>query len=157
MGEFSNISIPWSEWRIVRKLGKGGFGAVYEIERDIYGAKEKAALKIISIPEDESQIEADYSDGYDKLSIAKKYKEHLQGLANEYQMMAKLKGHPNIVNCEDTAAVAHPDGIGWDLYIRMELLTPLLGAVRKRKFTEANIISLGKDVSRALVTCQEKI
>ena len=51
MEKFDNISIPWSGWRIIRKLGSGGFGSVYEIERDLFGKKEKAALKIIEIPQ----------------------------------------------------------------------------------------------------------
>ena len=30
---FANVFIPWPEWRIVGRLGSGGFGSVYRIER----------------------------------------------------------------------------------------------------------------------------
>ena len=40
----------WPGWETVRLIGRGSFGAVYEIERDVFGHKEKAAMKLISIP-----------------------------------------------------------------------------------------------------------
>ena len=52
----TDISIPWSGWQIVRELGEGAFGRVYEIEREIAGTKEKAALKIISRPTNWKEI-----------------------------------------------------------------------------------------------------
>ena len=45
------ITIPWSEWTLVREIGRGGFGTVYEIScKDQNGREEKAALKVINIP-----------------------------------------------------------------------------------------------------------
>ena len=60
-------------WETVRKIGTGSFGAVYEIERDLFGKKEKAALKMISIPQSESDIDELVSDGYDEKSITKRF------------------------------------------------------------------------------------
>lgn len=68
-----NLNIPWSDRRVVRALERGGFGRVYEIERDIYGAKEKAAMKVISIPKAPGELEVDYSDGYGDASVRRKY------------------------------------------------------------------------------------
>ena len=42
--------VLWPGWETVRLIGRGSFGAVYEIERDVFGHKEKAALKAITIP-----------------------------------------------------------------------------------------------------------
>ena len=42
MNNYEN-QIPWKDWKIVRRLGGGGFGTVYEIERDFYGEEELAA------------------------------------------------------------------------------------------------------------------
>ena len=39
-----NDKIVWPGWETVRLIGRGSFGAVYEIERDVFGHKEKAAL-----------------------------------------------------------------------------------------------------------------
>ncbi len=41
----SEIKLPWSDWKIVRRLGGGSFGRVYEIERDLLGTIEHAAVK----------------------------------------------------------------------------------------------------------------
>lgn len=65
MPEF-DIKAVWPGWEIVRLIGRGSFGAVYEIERDNYGHKEKAALKVISIPQSASAIDDIVSDEYDK-------------------------------------------------------------------------------------------
>lgn len=35
----------WPRWETVRLIGRGSFGAVYEIQRDILGDTEKAAVK----------------------------------------------------------------------------------------------------------------
>ncbi len=69
----------WPGWETVRLIGRGRFGAVYEIERDVLGEKEKAALKVITIPQSESDISEMYSDGYDE-SITSTFKEHLKSL-----------------------------------------------------------------------------
>ena len=40
-------------WKIVGIIGGGSFGSVYEIKRDLPNIQECAALKVISIPEEE--------------------------------------------------------------------------------------------------------
>lgn len=44
-----SIRIPWNDWKVVRQLGKGSYGTVYEIERTIGSYTEKSAMKVISI------------------------------------------------------------------------------------------------------------
>ena len=104
-----------------RKLRDG----VYEIQRKVQGKIERSALKVISIPQNESEISGLRADGYDDRSIRSYYKDSLDKIENEYAIMATLKGHANIVHCEDVQTVPHEDGLGWDIYIRMELLTSL--------------------------------
>ena len=48
--------VSWPGWETTRVLGRGSFGAVYEIQRDMLGETEKAALKVISIPQSSSEI-----------------------------------------------------------------------------------------------------
>ena len=59
----------WPGWETVRLIGRGSFGAVYEIERDVFGHKEQAALKYITIPQNEEDIEELYDSGYDEASV----------------------------------------------------------------------------------------
>ena len=106
--------VMWPGWATVRLIGRGSFGAVYEIERDVLGEKEEAALKVISIPQSDSDISEMYSDGYDDESITSTFKEHLKSIVAEYSLMRKLNGSANVVNCDDVRYVQHDDGFGFD-------------------------------------------
>ena len=144
----------WPGWTTVRLIGRGSYGAVYEIERDVLGEKEKAALKVITIPQSESDIKEMYSDGYDEESITSTFRDHLKSIVAEYSLMRKLNGSSNIVNCDDVRYVQHDDGIGWDIFIKMELLTPLTDAL-PAEVTEKQVVRIAKDLSHALVQCRQ--
>ena len=73
---------------------------------------------------------------------------------HEFSIMFKLKGTANIVSCEDLRVLEHPDGIGWDILIRMELLHPLLPYVYQHPMARRDIIKLGIDICKALELCQ---
>ena len=156
MGNFENIRLPWSDWKIVKYLGGGGYGKVYEIERTFFGIQEKAALKIVSRPKDESEIEGYYGKDYDKAEVRKAYEMQIQSYMQEYKLMKELQGDSNIVSWDDFTVVPHEDGIGGDIFIRMELLTSLPRILKKRSLSEQEIIKLGKDISHALVLCEQK-
>ena len=82
----------WPGWETVKLIGRGSFGAVYEIQRDVLGDVEKAALKVISIPQHESDIDEMYSDGYDDESITSTFQNHLKSIVAEYSLMRKMNG-----------------------------------------------------------------
>ena len=152
----NDIKIPWPEWKAVRRIGNGSFGSVYEIERqDGFGHTEKAALKVISIPKEESEIDSLMANGYDANSITEYFRTSLNNIMNEYAMMAALKGHSNIVSCEDRTAVKQANGIGWDVYIRMELLTPFIRSITGKTISENSVIKVGIDLSYALMACHQ--
>ncbi len=145
--------ILWPGWETVRVLGHGGFGAVYEIQRDVFGDTEKAALKVITIPRDRDEIDSMTAEGYDKESITQRFQEYMQDIVGEYKLMAKMKGNANIVYCDDLRYIQHDDGMGWDIYIKMELLTPVLKLPRAH-FDETQVIRLGLDLCSVLIHCQ---
>ena len=155
MDSSTNILIPWSNWKVVKKLGQGGFGSVYEIERNLAGMTEKAALKIISRPTEE-ELERDYNNGYTAKTVSRKYTDLLEKCVGEYKMLMAMKGQTNIVSCDDIAVERHKDGIGWDIYIRMELLTPLNKRIRNEMLPEKEVIKVGKDICKALMLCEER-
>ena len=149
-----NVSIPWGDWKVVRQLGKGSYGTVYEIERTVGSRVEKAAMKVIPIPPSHQIIEDAYSEGYDYESVLTICKSFYDDTLNEYQLMQSLRGHNNIVACEDIASLPMKDSIGWEVYIRMELLTPLLKYQSSTEIDEKEIIKLGKDICQALIVCE---
>ena len=156
MENVEQICLPWPDWKIVKYLGGGAYGKVYEIERNNSGIQEKAAVKIVSRPKEESELEVDYQNGYDRESIAVKYTEILQEYKNEYKLMKELQGQSNIVSCDDFAIEENPDGIGGKIYIRMELLTPLQKVTKERLLSEEEVIKLGKDICKALILCESR-
>ena len=148
-------TISWPGWEVVRRVGSGSFGAVYEIERDVFGRKEKAALKVLSIPENQDEINELYNDGNSQASITAHFKEHLEDIVREYSLMLDMKGHPNVVYCDDLRYVQHSDGIGWDIFIKMELLTPMQNVVGKA-YDEDQVVRVGMDLCNALVFCKQQ-
>lgn len=155
MNNYEN-QIPWKDWKIVRRLGGGGFGTVYEIERDFYGEEELAAMKVIRIPKEESDLDDDYNSGMTEEEVREKYTYIQNYFSKEYQLMLEFKGHSNIVNCHDFSVVPNPDGPGCALYIRMELLKPLKEVLKTETFSEARIVQLGIDICRALEICERR-
>ncbi len=144
----------WPGWKTIKEIGRGSFGAVYEIERDVFGETEKAALKVITIPQSSSDIDELYSEGYDDESITRTFKGYLKNIVAEYSLMRKMNGSANVVNCDDVHYVQHDDGIGWDIYIKMELLTPLTKVVGSTAYDE-QVIRIGEDLCKALVLCRK--
>lgn len=146
--------IIWDGWKITRKIGSGGGGTVYEIERDLYGTAEKAALKVISIPQDPTDIDELILSGYDKASITNTFHSYMQNVVQEYSIMAEMKGNANIVYNDDIRTVQHDDGIGWDILIKMELLTPITQALES-DVSEDTVIKIGMDICNALDACNK--
>lgn len=146
--------ISWPGWETVGMIGRGSFGAVYEIQRRVFRETEKAALKVISIPQNSGDIDDMYNDGYDDESITVTFQSHLESIVSEYSLMRKLNGSANIVNCEDIRYVQHNDKIGWDIFIKMELLTPLAKALPAR-VEEQTVVKLARDMCAALELCSK--
>ena len=151
---YENIHFPG--WKVVRKIGEGSFGGVYEIHRTLPdGRVEKAALKKLTVPKDSGEIEELLSRSFSTESITAHYKNQMSDLVREYSLTQELSSCGNVVTCHDIQYVQQPDGIGWDVYIRMELLQPLKKALGK-EYREDSVIRLGLDLCNALSACQKK-
>ena len=145
----------FGDWRIVREIGSGSFGKVFEIEREDFGYTYKAALKAVTIPQSQSEVESIMDDGMDEQSATKYFRGFVEELVEEFRLMSKLKGESNIVSYEDHRVIEHTDGIGWDILIRMELLTPLMKYTKEHSLTQQDVIKLGVDICKALELCRK--
>ncbi len=146
----------WPNWECVRLLGSGSFGSVYEIRRTEFGKEFSAALKVITIPSDDATLKQAYSEGMDEESVTQYFQSYVQDIAAEFAMMSDLKGHTNIVSYEDHMVKKLEDRFGWEILIRMELLTPLIDWVKTHPLTETEVIKLGIDMCRALEVCHNQ-
>jgi len=146
----------WGVWKIRRLIGEGSFGKVFEIEREDFGRTYRAALKAITIPQSQSELKSVLADGMDLNSATNYYKSFVEEVVEEFALMAGLKGNSNIVSYEDHMVIEHKEGVGWDILIRMELLTPLLDYTSgKGPMGRGDIIHLGMDICKALEYCRK--
>ncbi len=156
--EKETIKIPG--WRIIRTIGKGGFGYVYEVEKeDDFSGGVHSALKVVSIPDSQSEIADLRMEGYDDQSMTELFRSHVEDITSEFRLMSKLKGCSNIVSFEDYSVVQHDNDPGYDVMIRMELLTPLPEYIyrhyEKEPITDALVRKIGTDICNALELCHE--
>lgn len=150
----ANTQPVWPGWDIVKCIGKGGFGAVYELRQEVFGDVERCALKVITIPHDHNEIEYMRCEGLDDESISSTLESQVGDIVKEYKFMKKMGDNPNIVHCDEFRYSRHEEDLGWDIYIKMELLTPLM-KVLDRMQDEKEIIRLGIELCNALVGCQK--
>ena len=152
--EYSVGAAALDGWNITRLLGEGSYGKVFEIERSEFGQTYRAALKVITVPQSKAEIGSILSEGMSTPQAEAYFHGIVEELVHEFSIMFKLKGTANIVSCEDLRVLEHPDGIGWDILIRMELLHPLLPYVYEHPMARRDIIKLGIDICKALELCQ---
>lgn len=144
----------FGSWHIVREIGEGSFGKVFEIEREDFGYTYKSALKAVTIPQTKSEVKS-LTEEMDNASITRYFRGFVEEMVQEFNMMSKLKGHSNIVSYEDHVVVTHNEDIGWDILIRMELLTPLAEYVNGESLPRSEVIKLGIDMCKALEACRK--
>ena len=66
-----------------------------------------------------------------------------------------MKGCANIVYCDDWKSIQHDDGMGWGIFIKMELLTALPKGIGKTT-TDEQVIKIGIDICSALAFCEKR-
>ena len=140
----------FNDWVITREIGEGATGKVFEIKKNDAMVSAKSALKIIRIPKSASDVRAVMNEGMDEVSVTQYFREFVEEILREIRIMVSLKDHPNIVAYEDHCVLSHGDGVGWDILIKMELLTPLADWQYNHPLDEETVIRLGCEISSAL-------
>ena len=149
----------FGKWYITKQLGAGSYGKVFEIERTdaLDGTVYRGALKAITIPSSPEELQSVLDeDGLDRQGASSYFRETVVALNREIALMNKVKGHSNIVSYEDHDVIEHADGIGWDILIRMELLTPISQYFKQfDTIPRQAVLRLGIDLCRALEVCEK--
>lgn len=147
--------VVFTDWTVKECIGNGAFGKVYRIEREDFGTIYQAALKVIDIPQNTSELESVRSESMTQEDVTSYFYAMVQEIVQEISLMVKIKGNSHIVSYEDHMVVEKKDEFGWRIYIRMELLTPLLTKVQSEEMSRQDVIQLGIDICKALEVCQK--
>ena len=153
---YSRFEPIFGSWYLKERIGKGSTGEVYLIEREDMGTTYRSALKCITIPGSDDEIDTIKSNGMTDEEVEKYYQALLDKVSAELNALYALKGNSNIVNYEDHVIIPHEEGLGWDILIRLELLTPLLKYSEEHPLDEDDVARLGRDMCRALKLCGER-
>ena len=78
-------------WKIIHKIGSGTYGSVYEICRE-NDPEAKAAMKVVSIPQDSDEVENARGEGMDEMTITSYYESVKEEFAKEFKIMEQLAG-----------------------------------------------------------------
>ncbi len=144
----------FGEWRIDELIGEGSSGEVFRITKtDSDGIRRTEALKAICIPKSETEFKMLRHDGFTPESARSYLQDVAANIVREYSLMAQMSGNPHIVGYRDHVTFRHENGIGWDILIRMELLTPISDYFETKELTVRDIIKLGIHICRALELC----
>lgn len=153
---FPDIGEIWPGWKIIERIGNGSYGTVYKATLENAVVEDFAAVKVIQIPWDSSEIESRQLDGFTEEEIRNEFQSILDDYVNEIQFMVRFKGATNVVSIEDYKVVPKIDTLGWTIFIRMELLSDLRKRVSEYPIDEKEAIRLGKDICTALSLCEKE-
>lgn len=150
-------NLDYQNWKPVRTLGSDSYGTVYEIARDDgFGMVDHAALKVLSIPAAPEDFDALVAEGRTPEEVTALFHRQVETIARQLMAVDAISDDPNLLRCEDHVIRAHPDGHGWDIYVRTELLPSLPDYLRNHPHGEADIIRLGAGLCSALETCHRR-
>ena len=144
----------WGEWYLESLIGKGSYGQVYRIRKtDALGTAYEAALKWLWLPQDSGDRQTKLMQGYTETQIEEEYASNAALLREEILMMRRLGSNSHIVHCEDFDLIRRKGEPGWDILIRMELLTPLPSQFAQG-MTVGDVVQMGLDLCDALAACE---
>lgn len=146
----------WPDWRIEGCIGEGAYGKVYKAVKEDPYMRVYSAIKVLSVPNSTAELESLKNDGL-TIDDTKTYlKSVVADVVNEIKVMETLKSYTNIVSVEDYKILEKTDGIGWEIFIRMDLLEPFHDYSLHHAMSEKEIIKLGIDICSALEVCHQK-
>ena len=113
---------------------------------------EKYIVKIISIPESQTQVDALLLSGAfaDRDSVTRYFKSIADSIIEEIGILQKLAQLEGFTSVDAYQIVAKDDGLGFDIYLLSAYRSTLRHLLRKTPMTHAKALNLGLDLCAAL-------
>ncbi len=178
MDDKSYINSAWPDKEIVKVLGRGSYGVVYECHEKIEGIIRKSAVKVIELPANVEEYNNDVKlyqlDSSEK--IRKFYENKKNALMNEVKILEELKTSGYVVtvysyktfikddvqvlSSNPDATMASPTNVKnyfrYKLLIEMELLESITDYFKGEVLNVNNVVDMAIDVCRALNVCHKR-
>ena len=145
-------------YHVDEKIGSGGFGTVYKVSKTNAAGTYVRALKHITLPTKKQYTSVLNSMGGDYSKADDYFSSILKDIVSEISILSTLSesGTQNIVRYYENDIVETPSPKTYDIYILMEFLTPFTDYIENKSLTVHDVITLGKDILKALMACHEK-
>lgn len=155
MAESNLLGQQVQGYQISKKLGSGGYGTVYLGVKEDLGKQYQTAIKHISMPDADAyeSVLQDYS--YDKAAVQAHFEKMVSGITSEINTLLELSKKDNryIVAYYDHDIQKSIEPLRFEIFMRMEYLTPLNRAIRQKGMTLGEVIKLGLNMCEALALC----
>ena len=146
----------WPDYVLGKSLGQGSFAAVYEAHRRDGVAVSPSAIKVISVPTSENEVEELRMEGLTGNQTEEYFQSVVDDYKREIKLMDVLRTDPHVVNIEDYKVCKVPGEMLWYIFIRMPRLTPLRTEMEKwtEDELEEKVVRMGTDLCKALESCR---
>ena len=79
----------FKDWTIDKCVGEGAFGKVYRITREDFGHIYEAALKVIEVPQAQSEVDAVRNDGMSEQNVTEYFRSVVEDIVDEFERAKK--------------------------------------------------------------------
>lgn len=129
----------WGQWNTEELIGEGQDSKVYRAVCQTPQGTQYAAVKQIYVAPTEDPAQSERK---------------ARTLLAQADRRISLCGKPHLVEYYERKAYRRADG-GYDIFVRMELLTSLRSVMGKTEFSEAMLSQLGQEATAALLTLEQ--
>jgi len=138
----------WDNWHIIEKIGEGPNGEVYKASKMLNNQTFFCAIKYLSLPKKDEDVDTLLKKGIikNKNEINNYYLKILQVLKNNILSLKNIPGNNYVLKYYDFYQEPKASGIGYDVYIRMELASESVGDINRKKITAKEVAQIGIDV-----------
>lgn len=144
-------------YTIEKEIGTGRFGTVYKARKKNQSGTFVRALKHISLPTVRQYTDVLNSMGGDYSKTDDYFISILHDIVSEIQILNDLNenGVRNVVCYYENHIEERRSPLRYDIYILMELLTPLPEYMLTNELRVRDVIRLGKDICSVLIECHK--